>query len=130
MIKTLRNLFKQDKEKFVVPKSVQAVIPIKTIWDGSKSQTGWLEWWICPYGYYLENNQPLIEETEVKAIRIIFEKFGNSDIGLGGVTKYLNLQGIKKIPRLNGKLETWSGHFILKMQNYGEALLRWNPLLW
>ena len=25
MIKTLRNLFKQDKEKFVVPKSVQAV---------------------------------------------------------------------------------------------------------
>ena len=30
MIKTLRNLFKQDKEKFVVPKSVQAVIPIKT----------------------------------------------------------------------------------------------------
>ena len=35
MLKTLRNLFKQDKEKFVVPKSVQSVIPIKTIWaDG------------------------------------------------------------------------------------------------
>ena len=33
MIKTLRNLFKQDKEKFVVPKSVQSVIPIKTIWE-------------------------------------------------------------------------------------------------
>lgn len=33
MIKTLKNLFKQDKEKFVVPKSVQAVIPIKTIWE-------------------------------------------------------------------------------------------------
>ena len=31
--KTLRNLFKQDKEKFVVPKSVQSVIPIKTIWE-------------------------------------------------------------------------------------------------
>ena len=29
MIKTLRNLFKQDKEKFIVPKSVQAVIPLK-----------------------------------------------------------------------------------------------------
>ena len=28
MIKTLRNLFKQDKEKFTVPKSVQAVILI------------------------------------------------------------------------------------------------------
>ena len=33
MIRTLKNLFKQDKEKFVVPKSVQAVIPIKTIWE-------------------------------------------------------------------------------------------------
>ena len=32
-MKTLRTLFKQDKEKFVVPKSVQTVIPIKTIWE-------------------------------------------------------------------------------------------------
>ena len=30
MIKTLTNLFKQDKEKFVVPKGVQDVIPVKT----------------------------------------------------------------------------------------------------
>ena len=29
MLKTLKTLFKQDKEKFVVPKSVQAIIPIK-----------------------------------------------------------------------------------------------------
>lgn len=33
MIKTLRNLFKQDKEKFAVPKSVQDVIPITTVYD-------------------------------------------------------------------------------------------------
>ena len=33
MLKTLKNLFKQDKEKFLVPKSVQSVIPIKTIWE-------------------------------------------------------------------------------------------------
>ena len=33
MLKTLKTLFKQDKEKFVVPKSVQAIIPIKTIWE-------------------------------------------------------------------------------------------------
>ena len=33
MPKTLKKLFKQDKEKFVVPKSVQDVIPIKTIWE-------------------------------------------------------------------------------------------------
>lgn len=35
MIKALRNLVKQDKEMFVVLKSVQTVIPIKAIWwDG------------------------------------------------------------------------------------------------
>ena len=34
-MKTLRNFFKQDKEKFVVPKGVQDVIPITRIWkDG------------------------------------------------------------------------------------------------
>lgn len=33
MIKTLRNLFKQDKEKFKVPKSVQQVISITTLWE-------------------------------------------------------------------------------------------------
>lgn len=33
MIKTLTNLFKQDKERFVVPKGVQDVIPITAIYD-------------------------------------------------------------------------------------------------
>ncbi len=35
MIKTLKNLFQQDKERFAIPKSVQAAIPIQAIWkDG------------------------------------------------------------------------------------------------
>ena len=34
-MKTIRNLFKQDKEKFVPPKGVQDCLPIKTIYkDG------------------------------------------------------------------------------------------------
>lgn len=34
-IKTLRNLFQQDKEKFKVPRSVQQAVPIQAIWgDG------------------------------------------------------------------------------------------------
>ena len=33
MIKTLHNLFKQDKEKFVVPKGVQDIIPVTVIYD-------------------------------------------------------------------------------------------------
>ena len=35
MIRTLRNIFKQDREKFIIPKSVQQAIPIQAVWkDG------------------------------------------------------------------------------------------------
>ena len=35
MIKTLSNIFKQDKERFVIPRSVQQAIPIQAVWaDG------------------------------------------------------------------------------------------------
>lgn len=33
MIKTLKNLFKQDKENYVVPKGVQDIIPVSAIYD-------------------------------------------------------------------------------------------------
>ena len=39
MIKTLSNLFKQDKEKFVVPRGVQDVIPVTVIYlSGGQGQ--------------------------------------------------------------------------------------------
>ena len=40
MIKTLTNLRKQEKEKFVVPKGVQDVIPITAIYDDGIFQIG------------------------------------------------------------------------------------------
>lgn len=40
MIKTLSNIFKQDKEKFVIPRSVQQVIPIETIWSDGILKSG------------------------------------------------------------------------------------------
>ena len=34
-IKTIKNLFKQDREKYTSPKSVQDIIPVQTIYkDG------------------------------------------------------------------------------------------------
>ena len=47
MIKTLQNIMSQDKEKFVIPRSVQQVIPIQTIWNdgifkiGKNKFSGW-----------------------------------------------------------------------------------------
>ena len=40
MIKTLTNLFKQDKEKFVVPKGVQDVIPVVAVFDDGIFKVG------------------------------------------------------------------------------------------
>ena len=33
MIKTLQNVLRQDRERFVVPKGVQDVIPVSRIWS-------------------------------------------------------------------------------------------------
>ncbi len=40
MIKTLSNIFKQDKEKFVIPQSVQQAIPVQVIWEDGIFQIG------------------------------------------------------------------------------------------
>ena len=40
MIKTLKNLFKQDKERYTVPRKVQDVIPVRRIWKDGIFLTG------------------------------------------------------------------------------------------
>ena len=40
MIKTLKTLIKQDKEKYSVPKKVQDVIPISCIWNDGIFKVG------------------------------------------------------------------------------------------
>lgn len=68
----------------------------------------------APYGYSLERvgnsekKQLVIAEDEAEVIKIIYDKYVNTNVGVIGVAKYLNLQGIKKKVRQNGKLDTWS----------------------
>ena len=40
MIKTLKNLFKQDKGKYKVPRRVQDVIPVSRMWSDGIFQVG------------------------------------------------------------------------------------------
>ncbi len=74
-------------------------------------QGGW-NGGFAPYGYYLKDKNLFIQEEEAETIRIIYDKFANTEMGYGGVAQYLNLQGIKKIQRQNGKLNEWSGSFV------------------
>ena len=74
-------------------------------------QGGW-NGGFAPYGYYLKDKNLFIQEEEAEVIRIIYDKFANTEMGYGGVAQYLNRQGIKKIQRQNGKLSEWSGHLV------------------
>ena len=38
MIKTLKNLLKQDKERYTVPRKVQDIIPIQRIWKDGRNK--------------------------------------------------------------------------------------------
>ena len=66
----------------------------------------------APYGYRLEGNNLYVVEAEAEAIRLIFDRYVNTSTGYGGVAKYLNMRGIKKIHRSTGFLEVWSSKMI------------------
>ena len=74
-------------------------------------QGGW-NGGFAPYGYFLKDKQLFIQENEADAVRIIFDKFANTNMGFTKIAKYLNLQGIEKISRANGSLTQWSTHFV------------------
>ena len=77
-------------------------------------QGGW-NGGFAPYGYSLINGELIINEEEAETIKMIFELFANTNKGLGGVAKELNLQGIKKNIRQNGTLDLWTGNLIKKI---------------
>ena len=66
----------------------------------------------APYGYTLINGKLEIQEDEAEAVRILFDKYANTEMGANGIAKYLQQQGIKKIERQNGKSPYFSAHLI------------------
>lgn len=66
----------------------------------------------APYGYCIENNQLHIKEDEAELVRLIYDKYVNTNIGYTGIAKHLNLQGIKKVVRTGRMTEDWNAHFI------------------
>ena len=56
----------------------------------------------APYGYALKDGKLEINEEEAVAIRIIFDRYVNTEIGANGLSRYLENHGIRKIQRNNG----------------------------
>jgi len=69
----------------------------------------------APYGYKLVAGKLEIEEIEAEAVRLIFDKYANTEMGANGVAKYLGQQGIKKQERQNGKSPFFSASLIRKL---------------
>ena len=53
-------------------------------------QGGW-NGGFAPYGYYLKDKQLYIQEDEAEAVRIIFDKYVNGNMGFYKIANYLNL---------------------------------------
>ena len=66
----------------------------------------------APYGYKLENGELLIAEDEAEIIRIIYDKYINTNMGAIGIATFLNEHGYKKKKRQNNTLDMFSAHFI------------------
>ena len=66
----------------------------------------------APYGYELVNGELKVVEDEAEIIRLIFEKFITTNLGIGGVADWMNNQGYRKKLRKNNKLENFSVHFV------------------
>jgi len=66
----------------------------------------------APYGYKLVNGELHIAEDEAEIIRIIFDKYIHTNMGVNGVADYLNTRGLKKKKRQNNTLDAFAGSFV------------------
>ena len=70
---------------------------------------------VAPYGYKLVDGELQIAEEEADIIRLIFDRYINTNEGIAGVAKYLNNHGYEKILRQNGTIPGFSSAFIKKV---------------
>ena len=78
-------------------------------WNGAKP----------PYGYTLTDGKVTILEEEAEHIRIIFDKYVNTNLGLSGVAKWMNEHGYVKFINTHNGLNVFTEHFVEDViQNY------------
>lgn len=66
----------------------------------------------APYGYKLVEGNLVIAEDEVDVIKVIYNKFTTTNMGINAVASYLNNNGYKKKKRQNGTLDAFSASFV------------------
>lgn len=76
----------------------------------------------APYGYQLVNGELIIAEDEAEIIRIIYDKFANTTMGMAAIAAFLNNSGYKKKLRQNNTIEGFSTSFVKECESYEEFI--------
>lgn len=66
----------------------------------------------APYGYSLVDGKLVIAEDEAEIIRIIYDKYIHTNMGVNKIADYLNMQGYKKKVRQNNTLDNFAPTFV------------------
>ena len=66
----------------------------------------------APYGYKLVNGELQIAEDEAEVIRLIYDKFIHTNMGMSAIASWLNQHGYKKKKRQNNTLDAFATSFI------------------
>lgn len=66
----------------------------------------------APYGYRLEDGKLMIAEDEAEIIRVIYDKYIHTSMGMNKIAAWLNQQGYQKKKRQNNTLDAFSASFV------------------
>jgi len=71
-------------------------------WNGAKA----------PYGYNLVDGELVIDPVQAEQVRIIFDKYANTGLGITGVARWMNEHGYKKAATTHNSVTYFSEHFV------------------
>lgn len=82
--------------------------------EGQKQKARQGEWngGFAPFGYQLIDKKLIVDEKEAEIVRLIFDKFTTTTMGINAIASYLNQHGYRKAKRQNNKLKTFAASFI------------------
>ena len=72
---------------------------------------------LTPYGYTLDDKKEklVVVPEEAEIVKLIFDKYANTDYGPSGVAELLNNMGYKKIAKRTHEIEFFTRAFILRV---------------
>ena len=82
-----------------------------------KASRGLYNGGLCPYGYNLDSKKEklVVVPEEAEIVKLIFDKYANTDYGPSGVAEMLNNMGYKKVAKREHENDFFTRAFILRV---------------